>query len=325
LIVKERTKPLTLFKLESLLERIPQKFPKKTDILSDRAKFNAGFNGENSLDYHLTDLPEENYYIFHDLRLPRDKTQKLYFQLDSLIITPHYCLIIEVKNLIGNLYFDHQFNQMIRIRNGIEEAFPDPIIQVEFQASCFKEWLSSHKFAHIPIFYLVVITNIHSVIKISPSYKNSLNKIVRGKDLIRTIHLLTKNNTENHLSQKDIKKLSKLLIKNHKQINIDIVKQYEIKKEDLTTGVICPNCGNLPMKRAMRHWLCLTCSNRNADAHIKSIYDYALLINPQVKNEELRNFLHINSSTSMYKILRAMDLKPNGSRKAATYTIPLPK
>lgn len=185
---------------------MPLNLPKKPDILSDRAKFNAGFNGEKSLDYHLTDLPQENYYIFHDLRLPRDKTKTLYFQLDSLIITPHYCLIIEVKNLIGNLYFDHQFNQVIRTRNGIEEAFPDPIIQVEFQASCFKEWLSSHKFADIPIFYLVVITNIHSVIKISPSYKKSHNKIVRGKDLIRTVQRLTENNTQHHLSQKDIKK-----------------------------------------------------------------------------------------------------------------------
>lgn len=262
-------------------------FPKKPDILSDRAKFNAGFNGEKSLDYHLTDLPQENYYIFHDLRLPRDKTKNLYFQLDSLIITPHYCLIIEVKNLIGNLYFDHQFNQVIRTRNGIEEAFPDPIIQVEYQASCFKEWLSSHKIAGIPIFYLVVITNIHSVIKISPSYKKSLNKIVRGKDLIRTIHRLTKNYTHRYLSQKDIKKLSKLLIKNHKQINIDILKQYEIRKEDIATGVICPYCGKLPLKREMRHWLCLACSNKNAEAHIKAIYDYALLINSQVKNEEL--------------------------------------
>jgi Nuclease-related domain len=325
LIVKERSRPLILFKLDSLLERIPLHSFKKADIQSDRAKFNAGFNGEKSLDYHLADLSDENHFIFHDLRLPRDKMQKQYFQIDSLIITPKYCLLIEVKNLIGNLYFDHQFNQVIRTKNGIEEAFPDPIIQVEFQAACFKEWLAFHKFSNIPIFYLVVITNIHSVIRISPNYKKSLNKVVRGKDLIRTIHKLNSGNHENYLSEKDLKKLTKLLVKNNKQNNIDVLKLYDIKKEELSTGVICPYCGKLPMKRGMRNWICLVCSYKNNDAHIKAINDYALLISTVVKNADLRNFLHVNSSTSMYKILHAMNLKPIGSRKAATYTLSLPK
>jgi hypothetical protein len=325
LIVKERTKPLILFKLDSLLERIPSNSFKKANIQSDRAKFNAGFNGEKSLDYHLADMSDENHYIFHDLRLPRDKLQKLYFQIDSLIITPKYCLLIEVKNLIGNLYFDHQFNQVIRTRNGIEEAFPDPIIQVEFQAACFKDWLASHKILNIPIFYLVVVTNIHSVIRSSPNYKTSLNKIVRGKDLIRAIHKLNTINKNRCFSQKDIKKLSKLLIKNNKQSDINVLKQYDIRTEELTTGVICPYCGTLPMKRVMRNWICLSCSQKNAYAHIKAINDYALLLNTEAKNADLRNFLHVQSATSMYKLLRAMDLKSTGSRKAATYTLPLPK
>lgn len=119
--------------------------------------------------------------------------------------------------------------------------------------------------------------------------------------------------------------MGRLLIKNHKQNDIDILKQFEIRKEDIATGVICPYCGKLPMRRAMRHWICLSCSQKNAEAHIKAINDYALLFKTHVKNKELRNFLHVNSSTSMYKILRAMELKPDGSKKSATYTIPLPK
>lgn len=151
-----------------LLERIIENHTKKQLIERDFAKYNAGFKGELSLDYHLSELIEEDFHIFHDLRLPRDHDKQLYFQIDTLIVHSQFCVLIEVKNLIGNLYFDHQYDQIIRTRDGIDETFSDPINQVELQKDHFANWLILNKFPEIPLHTLVVITNPKSYIRISP-------------------------------------------------------------------------------------------------------------------------------------------------------------
>lgn len=82
----------------------------------------AGYRGEQSLDYYLGFLT--NYFILHDLRLPdRDH----HFQLDTLLISPYFILILEVKNISGTLIFDDHFKQLIRVTPEKEEGFgPDP-------------------------------------------------------------------------------------------------------------------------------------------------------------------------------------------------------
>lgn len=106
-----------------LLERIDQNHRQKQLIERDFRKYQAGYKGELTLDYFLSDLKEEEYHIFHDLRLPKNEEKQLFFQLDTLVVHSQFCVIIEVKNLIGNLYFDHQYDQIIRTREGVDETF----------------------------------------------------------------------------------------------------------------------------------------------------------------------------------------------------------
>ena len=60
----------------------------------------AGYYGEKSLDYHLSSLNQEKFDIYPGLRL---SIRSQYFQIDSLVITTRFLLIIEIKNLKGEL------------------------------------------------------------------------------------------------------------------------------------------------------------------------------------------------------------------------------
>jgi hypothetical protein len=70
LIKKQRTKPLKLLKIELILSRLLPNHNKRNDLDNEFAKLNAGFKGEESLDYYLADLKGGSFSIFHDLRLP---------------------------------------------------------------------------------------------------------------------------------------------------------------------------------------------------------------------------------------------------------------
>ncbi|MDA6162049.1 nuclease-related domain-containing protein, partial [Escherichia coli] len=72
----------------------------------------------------LSHLPDKEFTILHDLRLFNGSTY-------SLILSPYFALIIEVKNILGTLLFDETFNQFIRTRNEKEEGFPNPLIQAK--------------------------------------------------------------------------------------------------------------------------------------------------------------------------------------------------
>ncbi|ANC75701.1 hypothetical protein ABE65_002145 [Fictibacillus phosphorivorans] len=325
MIKKTRTKPLKLLKFEVLLERILPNHTQKQLIETNYRKYLAGFRGELTLDYFLSELPQDDYHIFHDLRIPRYDNNQLYFQLDAFILHPRFCIIIEVKNLIGNLYFDHQYDQIVRTRGGIDETFPDPVNQVEIQKKHLSNWLIKHKTPLIPIHTLVVITNPKSYIRISPKYGKNARKIIRGRTLSNKIKEIEKLEAEVILQKREIKKISSLLLKEHTPLNPNILKLFNIHRDEILTGAFCPNCTQVALIRIKRNWLCTSCSKTFINAHKKAILDYALLFSPVVKNKDLRTFLHMESQSSLKKLLYSMNLKPNGSRKAATYTIPLPK
>lgn len=129
MIIKPLEKPVTIKKLEALLRRIDKNHPKRPQIEQDLAKRMAGYKGEQSMEYHLSFLDERKYYIFHALRI--QSTSNYCFQMDVLILTSTYFLIIEIKNIIGQVTFENHFAQFIRTLNGLEEGFYNPLDQVK--------------------------------------------------------------------------------------------------------------------------------------------------------------------------------------------------
>ncbi|PFH91941.1 nuclease-related domain-containing protein [Bacillus sp. AFS088145] len=317
MILKERTVPLTIRKLEALLRRLPEEHIQRVRIEEDLAKFKAGFHGEKPLDYHLSFFNKERCIVIQDLRLLDN--EKRFFQIDTIILSPSFILIIEVKNLVGVLYFDQSFNQLIRITEGKEEAFMNPIIQVERQKRQLRSWLEQNKFMNYPIIPLVVLSNSKSVIKASSNVIQISNTVIHSDLLYRKIEELEKKFPINSFTPKEIRKLAKHLIKQNQLLDQNILEKYNISKNELLTGVICEKCKLYSMIRTKGSWYCPHCFSVSKDAHLNSLYDFYLLIGNTIKNSQLRDFLHISSIYSASRLLRKLNLPSSRTKKDKTH------
>ncbi|WP_408006688.1 nuclease-related domain-containing protein [Pseudalkalibacillus sp. A8] len=108
--VKPKRLPIYLEQLMALVNRTPLNHPSLQYIVENLMKSKAGYKGEKMLEYYLRRIPHNDYYIFHDLRLP---SKMDYFQIDILLVSLKMIILIEIKNISGTLFFDGNFNQMI--------------------------------------------------------------------------------------------------------------------------------------------------------------------------------------------------------------------
>lgn len=317
MILKERSIPLTIKKLEALFRRIPVEHNQRVKIEEDLAKFKAGYQGEKSLDYHLSFFKKERYIVIHDLRLIDSEMR--FFQIDTIILSPSLLLIIEVKNFVGTLYFDQSFNQLIRKTDGKEEAFLNPIIQVDRQKLQLRNLLEQYKYSNYPIVPLVVLSNSKSIIKASNNIREIASRVIHSDALYKKIEELEMKYSKNLYTFKEIRKLAKLLIKQNQLLDQNILEKYNVTKDELLTGVICEACKEYSMIRTKGSWYCPHCGCVSKKAHLHSLYDYYLLIGNTVKNKQLREFLHISSIYSASRLLSKLNLPSSGTKKDKTH------
>ncbi|MGC4377355.1 nuclease-related domain-containing protein [Fictibacillus sp. Mic-4] len=316
--MKQRKIPIKIKKLEALLRRLPKHHPKRSEIEVDLAKSLAGYKGEQSLDYYLSFLPADEYFILHDLRLSGGN---YYFQLDTFIISSSFLLILEVKNLSGTLQFDQIFHQLLRTNGEKEEVFPDPVQQVEHQRFQLKKWLENNRFSSIPIEPLVVISNPQAIIKTTSRDSRLLPPVIRNSSLFKTIHQMKEIHQEEKLSKKDIRKLCRLLLKHDIPNNPDMLERYQISEFELIAGVQCPACDAIPMERKRGKWICSHCFTSSKDAHIRALNDYVLLFQSSITNEQMRSFLKLSSPNVANKLLRQMNIPYSGTTKGRAYSL----
>lgn len=318
MIVKAIEKPMILLKLEALTRRLPINHQKQNKIIEDLAKRRAGYNGESSLKYYLDYLSSEKYHIFHSLRL-HDGVH--HFQMDFLILTPKFILIIEVKNYLGTLYFDPIFNQLIRQHNDKEETFQDPLLQINRHKFQLSSWLAINKLTALPIEALVVISNPQTTIKSLANQQQISQIVIHSDKLLSEIRKIEQKHSTEILTEKEFKKLTRQLLKRHEEHIPKILESYEISQNELITGVFCPECNYLPTRRVHGGWYCPSCKHTSPEAHLKALKDYALLIGTFITNQHARKFLNIESVSTTKRILSSSNLPHNGQTKARTYNL----
>ncbi|MBM6617488.1 nuclease-related domain-containing protein [Bacillus suaedaesalsae] len=315
---KEKDLPLYLEKLQALERRLSPNHPRYQTVVESYSRSIAGYKGEKSLDYYLSFLSKDNYTVLHNIRLHNGV---YYFQIDYLLITEKYILLIEVKNYAGVLHYDPHFHQLIRTMNGKEVALPDPLSQIERQKFQLLTLLTKRKYPYTPIETLAVISNPLTILKTSNNQEDISRKLIHSGNLARRLKEIDDKYKETRLSSKEIKNLSKYLLKINQSVKLDILEKFNISQQELLTGVQCPACGALPMKRLHGKWLCQICKNKSKNAHQIALRDFSLLINETITNKEAREFLRLDSDATTKRILTSLNIPFTGVTKDRRYYI----
>ncbi|MBB5174259.1 NERD domain-containing protein [Texcoconibacillus texcoconensis] len=185
MIYKPRSFPVVIHQLESLQNRVPAEHRHFADIEKDFKLYKKGYRGEHSLDYYFNFLSVTPHFLLHNLRIPNDKGG--FFQLDTVLITPYFYVIVEVKNLSGTVTFDPTFEQVIRTYNGQEVAHPHPIHQVNMQVFHFKNWLHKHQLPSMPVYPLVVFSDPSTTIKAVSHHEQFADVVIHAHSLLSRI------------------------------------------------------------------------------------------------------------------------------------------
>lgn len=319
MILKRRRIPIWIPKGEALQERLPVNHEKQANIERDLKRRWKGYKGEQNLDYFLHFLPKDKYLILHDLRL---KGERHFFQIDTLILSTAFSLIIEMKNYSGTLVFDTELNQLVRInQQNREEGFQDPIAQARRQYLQLSRWLQEHDFPHIPLEYVILISDPSTIIKVVGQNKTLDHMVMPLDQIINKIDHLQSYYKKSSLTQQKLRNMAQLLVQSHTPINRNILDMYQIDEDELLKGVQCTNCKHFSMIREKYHWRCSQCAFLSKKAHEQSIKDFFLLKQPFITNQQCRDFLMISSSRTANTLLKSMNLEVTGETKGRIYQI----
>ncbi|OJH16805.1 hypothetical protein BLX88_21920 [Bacillus obstructivus] len=318
MIKKECKKSFRLLGLETIHRRISPSHQRRSMIEENLRREKAGYQGEKSLDYYLSFLSDRKYLIFHGIRL--HNTNQYYFQMDILILSQSFFVIIEVKNFGGAITFDEELKQLIQEKDGEIKVYQDPLSQVLLQKRQFAKWLQIHKISSLPIFTFVVISNPYTLIHFkNPS--NRLHMVSNSIHLISKIEDIERINYRDVLTKKELQKLTKLLLRENESKKEDLLKQFQIHKDEIIKGVYCPNCFQLPMKRGHGKWYCKQCLQSSKHAHLFSLQDYILLLGTSLTHKQLSDFLQISSRTIATNIIKSLNLPFEGKGKGRVYDL----
>lgn len=311
---KEFTIPVAVLQIEALLNRILKNHLKRPLIEEKARILRSGYYGERNLNYFLSLLPEKNFHIFHNVRLPVNSS---YFQIDFLLISSKSIILLDAKNHSGTLIFEK--NQLIHKNNDVERIYENPLSQVYRHRTLIKDWLERYQISSIPIEYFVVVTNSSAKVIISQGYEEGEKRVIRSNDLLRVIEGIEKGYNKDILDSKKQTKLKKLILQTHTPEIVDFPKKFDISQSEIIQGVLCQSCSAIPMQYYRNKWKCPTCEHISKDAHLQAINEYFLLVKPSFANSELRKFLNLPSMNITGKLISKLNLSYSGKNKGRIY------
>ncbi|WP_246202514.1 nuclease-related domain-containing protein [Virgibacillus doumboii] len=185
-----RLKTYDLLTLEAVFRRLPEKYLYNESLISDYKKEKAGYDGERTVDYALSTFPRNDFLIIKGLRL---ENPPFHFQIDTLILSRKFFLILEIKNNKGTLQYDSRQKQLTQVVDGNKKSYKDPIMQAEAQKNHLQIWLQQFGITSPPIETLVVIAFPSTIIENVHKDPLVYEKIIHTASLHDRIERLEKN------------------------------------------------------------------------------------------------------------------------------------
>ena len=280
MIYKQRTTPKKLQGLLALEKRLMSEHKEFENIQSQLYIRRAGFGGEQHFDEKMLEFkPTYPHAILHGICL---KQNGIFFEMDSILITPSFLIIFEAKNIGDKLIISSNPTQFIKeSSNGRRKALNSPVAELERKEFHLKEWLIERGI-HIPISKVVAFAYsneliVHNITGTKIAFAYEIPEYLRSLPVTKSI-----------LNKVEIGKLANEMIRHHDDYNpFPMASSMKIKPTEIIPGVICPKCLLLGMKWLVQKWNCPQCKYTGRTEHESAAKDWLMLINNKITN---RNF-----------------------------------
>ena len=300
--------------LESILRRLPENdsdynFYKEMFILH-----NKGYIGEQQVTHMWKEinLPSP-HYLFYNYEFINHAGNS--HQIDTLLLTPNFIWILEVKNISGRIDIDEFKHQLIRTNfDGTIDSFRNPIDQIKRHYNFLNRKLNEINIK-LPIEYAIIIVKDSTIIGTVPQDI----PIFHASGLQSELERITNKHREKKISPHHVEK-----------IKIDFMNMYhrkvwkpKVNPNKLRKGVLCHKCDfKSVMVLNNGNFKCPNCKFKSKYALLEAMYDYRCLISEWITNSELRDYLFIESRHAAKRILKNLNMEQSGTYRDRKYKIP---
>lgn len=248
-----------LIKLQDLKDKSTGNAKLLEKIEKEIAITEAGIYGEDSIIFELKNSGMD-LVVIHDLYIETSDGRGA--QIDFFVITPYVNVIIECKNLFGNIEINSK-GEFIRTfeykGRKYKEGIYSPITQNERHITVYKDCRKEDKnFAQKLLFEkffdtynkaVVVLANPKTVVNDRFAKKEVKEQIIRCDQLITYLKNLK---SDNKSSKKEMREFGEKILAMNIENRKDYLKKYEEIKSEVSTSsvissndeLICPKCGS---------------------------------------------------------------------------------
>ena len=311
----KRQKPRKLLSLEALMRRLPENNVDEFNFYKDMfATQRKGYDGEVCVDqmWYEMNIPAP-YYLFHSYESVNVAGYS--HQIDTIVLTPHFIWLLEIKNMSGRLDIDESKHQLIRTkREGGIESFRNPLNQIKRHAEFINRKLRDFQ-THLPVEAAVIIVSDYTIIGAIPKG----NSIFHASGLQTELDKLFNKHQERRVSVGQLEKLKTELMNIHQRK--DWKAKVNVRK--LRKGVLCKGCEYKSLM-IFEHgsFKCGKCGVSSKDAYLEALLDYRYLWSEWITNRELREYLGVESRHAIKRMIEKLNLEQTGTYRNRKYRIP---
>lgn len=267
-----------------------------------------GFDGELRADHFWEDLQlTMPHLLFHNYETV--KVERFRHQMDTVFICERFVLIIDLKHIAGEISYNAQLNQLLRVANGQTLSLGDPFSQV-MRHEAWMNQLLWEVGIELPIITAVIVTTNSSILGQMPE-RFHIFKLpglrMKLRDWLEAYPVQIDKNM--------LQLLHKEMLLRHRPHRW----QHPLQELKIRHGALCV-CGEQMIYKNGR-FVC-GYGHRSREALSRALHDYRLLVNEWITNKAFREFFGIGSSDVANKILQRSGFESEGITKSKRYLIP---
>ena len=310
MIIKPYKEASLTLGLRALAKRLDRKHLLFDQISKELLQAEAGEYGEKFIMKQLEKLSfVMKIYVLHNITL----RYPLSFQIDIVVITPYEVILVECKNIRGNVELKNRPRQMIRtLETGERRIFHHPEVQLEECVYNLKKFFNQHHIK-VPVNGIIVFPFNNARI----DYEDGNFPVLTARELI------------SFLQQRPIKEkcidayaISRFLVAHLQSYEVyPLCRYYGIEIEAIQPGVFCPRCQCGQMQWIKRKWICTSCLHTDQKAHLLALQDYGMLIDKNITNKQAQHFLQLSNRHVIKRLLTTSAYHKVGATKQRKYQI----